>query len=66
MRIRIMEALPAILKKSEMFNSMAEEFHGARISDLVKLKGFSHISRTGKGEIDSISDKIIQRHILFR
>jgi hypothetical protein len=33
MGARKQEGLPAILKKSEYFNSMVETFHGAKISD---------------------------------
>jgi hypothetical protein len=39
---RVVEGLPGILKKSEMFNSTVEIFHGAKISDpAVSEKYFS-------------------------
>jgi hypothetical protein len=38
------KGLPAIIKKSEQFNSMVEEFHGARISDPVVSKDYFSIS----------------------
>jgi hypothetical protein len=51
---KVVEGLPAILKKSEMFNSMVEEFHGAKISDpVVSGKYFSvawWIDTTMKGQ----------------
>ncbi|HZZ76708.1 MAG TPA: SnoaL-like domain-containing protein, partial [Puia sp.] len=30
---KVVEGLPGLMKKSEMFNSVVEEFHGAKISD---------------------------------
>ncbi len=51
---KVVEGLPGILKKSEMFNSMVEEFHGAKISDpVVSDKYFSvawWIDTTMKGQ----------------
>jgi uncharacterized protein YndB with AHSA1/START domain len=51
---KVVEGLPGILKKSEMFNSMVEAFHGARISDpVVSDKYFSvswWIDTTMKGQ----------------
>ena len=39
---KVVEGLNGLLKKSEMFNSMVEEFHGAKISDpVVSDKYFS-------------------------
>jgi hypothetical protein len=39
---KVVDGLTAILKKNEMFNSMVEEFHGAKISDpIVSDKYFS-------------------------
>ena len=39
---RQQDGLPAILKKSEYFNSMVEAFHGAKISD--PIVGGNHFS----------------------
>lgn len=51
---KVVEGLPAILKKSEMFNSTVEKFHGAKISDpVVSDKYFSvswWIDTTMKGQ----------------
>lgn len=39
---KVVEGLPAIKKKSELFNSTMEEFHGAEISDpIIAGKHFS-------------------------
>jgi hypothetical protein len=40
----VVNGLPAIMKKSEMFNSMVEEFHSAKISEPLVSKDFFSIS----------------------
>jgi hypothetical protein len=40
----VVNGLPAIIKKSELFNSMVEVFHGAKISDPVVSRDYFSIS----------------------
>jgi len=59
---KVVEGLPAILKKNAMFNSMVETFHGARISDpVISSKYFSvswWIDTTMKGQGRTQMDEI--------
>ena len=59
---KVVEGLPALLKKSELFNSMIEEFHGARISDPVVSEHYFSVAwwidTTMKGRGRSQMDEI--------
>jgi hypothetical protein len=46
MGAKVVEGLPAIFKKSEQFNSMVEEFHGATISDPIVAGPYFSIAWT--------------------
>jgi hypothetical protein len=59
---KVVSGLPEIIKKSAMFNSMVEEFHGAKISDPVVSKNYFSISwwidTTMKGQGRAQMDEI--------